>query len=350
MLFNRCASTRVFNRAFNGILFLFLLSGCSSGKTDVKSESGFFLGTYVTISIYDKVQESVFEKIFTLIRDYENTLSRNIEGSEISEINTNAGIKAVSVSEKTFDIIEKGIEYSVLSDGKFDLSVGPLVSLWGIGTEAARVPEKQEIEKALSLVDFRKIRIDRNALSVYLPDKGMELDCGAIAKGFIADRIKDLMLREGIESAIINLGGNILTIGGKSDNIPFRIGIQDPQSDRGEYLGILKVKDRSVVTSGTYERFYEKDGKRYHHILDTATGFPVVNNVLGISVLTDRSVDGDALSTSFFAMGIEKGLKLAESDNRIDVLYISDTNEIYLTSGFREGFELTDSSYKLISD
>ena len=332
------------------VILLAVTGGCSRGENEVQSESGIYLGTIVKISIYDSAPEGIFERIFTLIQDFENKFSRNIPESEISAINSNSGKNGIAVSEDTFNLVEKGIEYSEISDGKFDLSIGPLVSLWGIGTENAKVPSENEINKILKLTDYRKIELDRSRLTVRLAEENMEIDCGAIAKGYIADRIADLLVSEGVKSAIINLGGNILTIGSKPDGVSFRIGIQDPSDARGVYIGIVNLKGKSIVTSGIYERYFEENGKRYHHILDPDTGSPVKNRILGISVITEKSVDGDALSTTLYTMGVEKGLIYAGNDKNIEVLYVTDENEIHMSDGFKDLFKLKSSKYSVASE
>ena len=332
------------------ILLVITLAGCSAGKNNPVSETGYFLGTIVKITVYDDVSEDIFTKSFNIIQSYENMLSRNIPDSEISGINSMAGIGEVKVSEDTYSLLEKGIAYSVLSDGRFDISVGPLVSLWGIGTDNARVPGNEEISNALQLTGYKKIKLNSRNRSAELPEKGMEIDCGAVAKGFIADRVSDFLKEEGIKSAIINLGGNILTIGTKPDKSPFRIGIQDPSDTRGEYIGIAEINGKSLVTSGIYERYFEADGIRYHHILDSETGYPVNNNVQSISVLTDLSADGDALSTALFSMGIKDGLLFAESYENLEILYISKENKIFMTDGFSKIFTLRNSNYSIASE
>ena len=330
------------------LLTVLLGSGCRGRSSEPVTETGYYLGTIVRITIYDeKIPEGIFTEIFNLIIDYENRLSRNIEESEISEINRNAGLKPVEISDTTFTLLEKGLNYSSVPGSSFDITIGPLVSLWGIGTEDAKLPEYPEIKKAMEKVDYKKLILDKNRSTAYLTEKGMEVDCGAIAKGYIADRAADLLKAKKITSAIINLGGNVLVIGGKPDNKFFRIGIQDPDDTRGEYIGIAEIEGKSLVTSGIYERYFEKDGIRYHHILDPETGYPVKSSILGITVLTDNSVDGDALSTTLFTMGIEKGLELAEKTENTEVLFVSDKGKLYMTKGFSDIFTLKSSRYTL---
>ena len=336
---------RVFKKIILLFLLTFILSGCTDRGNKVITETGYYLGTIVKISIYDKAPDNIFTEVFSLISDLENTLSRNIDESEISIINRNSGLKSVKVSDDTFSILEN--KYARISNGKFDFTIGPLVSLWGIGTESAGVPELSEIADALKLVNSRNLLLDRENQTVFLTKKGMEIDAGAAAKGYIADRVSDYLKNKGIKSAIINLGGNILTIGTKPDGRLFRIGIQDPDDTRGEYIGIAELDNKSLVTSGIYERYFEENGRKYHHILDPETGFPVENNILGISVITENSVDGDVLSTTLFLMGIDKGLEYAEKKDGIEVLFISDKREIFMTEGFSRIFKLSSSKYKI---
>lgn len=310
-----------------------------------RRESHFALGTVVSLTVYRPVSQDFFTGAFALVDEYEQKLSRNLEGSEISAVNRAAGEGSVAVSPETWDVIEEGLRYSRLSAGAFDITIGPLVSLWGIGTEAARVPEEREIDDALSLIDYQLVSQDEENRRIYLPEPGMALDPGAIAKGYIADRLAEYCLTRDIGNAIINLGGNILTLGTKPDGSPYRIGIQDPFSPRGSYIGIVTTADRSVVSSGVYERFFEKEGIRYHHILDTGTGRPVRNSLMGVSIISERSVDGDGLSTSVFALGLKQGRDLIESLDGVEAVFITDEKKVYNTTGLTGKFSLTAPSF-----
>lgn len=318
-------------------------------NSTITSQESYQIGTYITLSIYAdaEVPGEVFDDLFNLIDYYEYMTSKNIVETELNEINRNAGIAPVNVSDELFDMIRIGLEYSKVSNGLFDLSIGPLVDLWGIGSDHAKLPTETEITNILKSVDYTKIVVDDSTKSVYLSEKGMALDLGAIAKGYIADRLKDMILEKGYESAIINLGGNVLTVGGKPNSDHWNIGVRDPESDAGSTMGVLKLKDNSIVSSGTYERFFIQDNVRYHHILNTETGYPEQNKMLSVSIISDLSVDGDALSTTVFLLGLEKGYEYVETLENIDAVFIMEDHSVYVTSGLKDKFSLMGDGYEL---
>lgn len=330
------------------ILCISLLAGCADPKpTEPQSKTNFFLGTVVTITLYDNASEEVFEQVFERIRDIENKMSINIEQSEVMKINESSGMNFVAVSEDTFHVIKKGIYYSELSQGKFDISIGPIVKLWNIGSKDARVPSVEEIAAKLKLVNYKNILLNETEKKIMLKEKGMIIDLGAIAKGFVADEVRTVLQENGVEHAIINLGGNIFALGNKPDGQPWTVGIQNPFEPTGTPLGAIQVMDQSVVTSGIYERFLEENGKKYHHILSTATGYPVENNLVGVSIITDKSIDGDGLSTTIFSLGLTEGMNLVEKLDGIDALFITRDAEIYTSSGLKNNFKLTNNAFTL---
>ncbi|MEA4827131.1 MAG: FAD:protein FMN transferase [Clostridium sp.] len=334
------------------LILTFTYAGCSkkqSSQTSVEpiSKEGLLLGTFCKITIYDNSSRDVLEKAFNRISDIEDKMTINKETSEVININSKAGIDFVKVSDDTFDVIKKSLYYSQLSNGKFDISIGPIVKLWNIGTDKARVPSQQEINSKLPLVDYKNIILDEKNKRVMLKKKGMVIDLGAIAKGYAADQVEKVLLENGVKHAIINLGGNIMALGDKPDNTKWKLGIQDPASTRGEYLGIVEVENKSVVTSGVYERYFEQNGKRYHHILDTKTGYPVNNSLLGVSIVADKSVDADGLSTTVFSLGLDEGLKLIESLKNVDAVFITSDSNVYTSSGLKDNFKITNNKYKL---
>jgi thiamine biosynthesis lipoprotein len=314
---------------------------------EVWEESDFILGTIVRIKLYDPPAPGLFKELFAEIREYENLLSLNLPDSHISRINTAAGKEPVVVDPAVFEVIEEGLRYGRLSEGRFDITIGPLVSLWHIGYDDARVPSPEEIKAALPLVDLDRVEIEPEEMKVSLESEGMLMDLGAIAKGFIADRIADSLKSRGFERGIINLGGNVLTLGSKPGNLPYRIGIQNPWEPRGASVGVLELEDLSLVSSGDYERFFIEDGVKYHHILDTATGYPVENSLTAVTIVSERSVDGDGLSTSVFAMGLEKGYALIESLKGIEAIFITKDKKVYLTPGIEPIFTLSPGEFVL---
>lgn len=329
------------------ILLLFLNLKACSLNTEPISQSGFCMGTIVNITLYDKTNESIFKKIFEEINILEKKLSLNISSSEINKINKNAGASPVEVSDSTFEIISKSIEISKISEGSFDVSIGSLVNLWGIGSDSAKLPSEEEIISCLNLINYKNIILDQSTKSVLLKKEGMILDLGAIAKGYIADIIKNILIDEGVTKAIIDLGGNIFVLGEKDKNSPWTIGIQNPFENRGTPLGTLKVSDKSIVTSGIYERFLEVDGIKYHHILNPKTGYPYNNDLASVTIISPKSIDGDALSTAAFSKGLNAGLSLINSLDNIEAIFINKNKEIYLTNGLKDNFELIDETFNL---
>lgn len=321
----------------------------SKTNSIITSQESFQLGTYITLSIYAdaEVPTEVFDKLFNLIDYYEYMISKSIVGTELNQVNENAGIAPVKVNEELLEIVRLGIEFAGYSDGLFDISIGPLVDLWGIGTDFANVPKDADIKEKMALIDYKTIVIDENEKTIFLPQKGMSLDLGAIAKGYIADRVKDLILEEGYESAIINLGGNVLTVGTKPNSDTWSIGVRDPESDAGSTMGILKLEDNSIVSSGIYERFFIEGDKRYHHLINPKVGYPEQNDMMSVSIISELSVDGDALSTTVFLLGLEAGFELVEELENIEAVFVMADRSVYITSGLGEKFILTNDNYTI---
>ena len=303
------------------------------------------MGTVIQLKVYGKNADKATEKALQRISDIENKMSVNIETSEITKLNAKAGISQVKLSADTYSVIEKAIHYSKLTEGALDVTIEPIVKLWGIGTDKEKVPSKNEILEKLKLVDYKDILIDKKNSTVQLRKAGQAIDLGAIAKGYTADEIKKVLLDNKINSALINLGGNVFAMGSKLDGADWNIGIQNPLDTRGKYLGTINVTDKSMVTSGNYERFFIVDGKRYHHIFDPKTGYPSQTGVISTTIISNKSIDGDALSTSTYIMGLEKGLKLIESIKDVDAIFITEDKKVYVTSGLKGSFNLTNEEF-----
>ncbi|MDW7668833.1 MAG: FAD:protein FMN transferase [Bacillota bacterium] len=332
---------------------ILIITGCKDKESEVInnakiSSSEFLLDTHVNITLYGTEDESLFPKIFEEIERLENILSVHVEGSDLDLLKDNAGIKPVKVSEDTIKIIEKSLKYSELTGGLFDVTSGPLIELWGIGSGAEKIPTQDEITEAIRLIDYRKIKIDKDQGTIFLEDKGMIADLGAIAKGYIADRVEEKLYDLGVESAIINLGGNVQLIGDKPDGSLFRIGIQDPDEARGGNIGVYSGKDVTIVSSGDYERYFIKDGVRYHHILNPFTGFPVETEIKSVSIITDESFEADALSTSVLLSGWDKGISMVESLENVEAIFINKDHEVYVTDGLKEDFDFNSDNYELL--
>ncbi|MEX1378358.1 MAG: FAD:protein FMN transferase [Eubacteriales bacterium] len=326
------------------ILAAFFLSSCSNDITIV-SDNTFALDTIIQIKLYYKNEKSADESLisdaFSLIHDLEDTLSVHIEGSELYNIKENAGKEPSSVSDITYSVIEESIKFSELTNGLFDVTAGPLIDLWAIDPPYGHVPTDEELDAALSLINYKKIILSDNN-DVFLKDSGMIINLGAIAKGTIADEVKSFLMENGVKSAFINLGGNVLLIGNKPDGSDFSIGIQNPFDDRGEYLIALSADDVAIVSSGDYERFFEYEGVIYHHILNTKTGYPAQTNIKQVSIIAPNSQMADALSTSVLLLGIKDGLELINSFDDVGAIFITKDQKIYITEDLREKIEFAD--------
>lgn len=315
----------------------------------ITSQSSYQIGTYITLSIYadEQVPDETFDALFELIDFYEKMVSKNIPTSEVSLINKSAGVEPVAVSNELMEMVKIGLNYANASNGLFDVSIGSLVDLWGIGTENAKVPTESELSASMATVDYKNIQIDEDENSIFLTEPGMVMDLGALAKGYIADRVKDLILEKGYDAAIINLGGNVLTVGTKPNADYWRIGVRDPRSESVTEMGILNLEDNSIVSSGVYERYFLEGDMRYHHIINPKTGYPEQNDIMSVSIVSKDSVDGDALSTTAFLMGLEDGLAYVESLEAIDAVFVMSDLSVYVTSGLSDKFVIVNKDYTL---
>ena len=312
---------------------LLLLSGCS-GKLPGKEELSYtdtLFDTVISVRILDPADQDVLDGCKKLCQDYDALFSKTNEDSEIYKINHAKG-EAVEVSEDTLKLIKTGLYYSDLSNGLFDITIGPVSKLWDFKAEKPSVPSSKSISKAIRHVDYKKVIIDGN--TVRLEDRKASLDVGAIAKGYIADRIKDYLKENGIRHAIIDLGGNILTLGTKTDGSKYNIGIQRPFDEAGSPITSVKVADQSVVTTGVYERYFEVDGKKYHHILSPTRGQPCKNSLYSVTIITDSSLTADALSTACFLMGYKKGMRLINQLENVDAVFITKDFELHFSDRF----------------
>lgn len=333
------------------LIILALLSSCAPKPAPEKNVTDFVLGTVCSIRVAaskgsGKGVDAAIAASFSRLHELEGELTVNKDGSQIDAVNAAAGLHPVKVGPDAIAILKKGLRYAELSNGAFDPSVGPLVKLWGIGSDHARLPAKSEIAAAQKLVGWKDIALDEAASTVFLKRAGMGLDLGSATKGYAADQVAAILKAAGVTSAIIDLGGNILVIGSKPGSAEWRIGLQDPSGERGSYIGVARLTDKTMVTSGIYERFFEKDGVRYHHILDTTTGYPVRNGLTSVTVITPKSFDADGVTTMLFALGQKRGMELAKQLD-IDVIMLDENHRVYLTPRVHAYFEITDPSYHI---
>ncbi len=330
---SRCFSLK--NLAVSGLLICFACSLFSGSvfaqKTESISDTGFYFDTVVTIRLDGTGDTAILTETFEQMARYEAILSRTREGSDVWNINHSCG-QPVEVQDETAALLALAQKYADLSGGAFDITIAPYLDLWDFQNNPGNLPSDDAISQAGRHIGLAGLHLNGNTVTLDDPDAAIDL--GGIAKGYIADQLKEFLIGKGISSAFINLGGNVLTIGTKPDNQPWNIGIRDPFQTATDIITIVKINDQSVVTSGTYERFFEKDGIVYHHILDPHTGYPVQNGLKSVTVLSDSSADADALSTTCFVLGPDKGMELIESLDYAEAMFITEEKEIRYSSGF----------------
>lgn len=340
---------------FLGMISIFLMACSSKENTILETPyegSEFLMGTYVSLRVYDEGKEEAIDQAFERIAELADKITTNDPGSEIDAINQSAGDESVSVSEDVYPLIQTAAEYSQLENSGFDYTIGPIVNLWRIGFDDARVPEPAEIEEMLPLVNHKKVELNEDERTVFLTEEGMVLDLGAIAKGYIADEIVAVFQEHGVTTAIMDLGGNVVVMGDSPtrDTGGFNVGIQDPFDQRGSYVGALNLRNKSAVTSGIYERYLEEDGEVYHHLLDPETGYPFDNSLASVTIISEQSIDGDALSTVVFGQGLEEGLAYVNDLDDTEAIFINNNREVFTTDGLKEAFTLTNELYTLANE
>ncbi len=329
--------TKKLTTLFCVILLACSVCGCTlpgSEKNQSVQKTIIAYDTVVTITLYGTTDEAVLSDVANMCMSYEALFSRTIEGSDIYRINHSNGAP-VTVNPETLLLIKESIRFSELTDGAIDITIAPVRDLWDFtdndmassASDSFTLPDDAALSDALSHVDYHCIQYNEATNTVTLTDPQAQIDLGFIAKGYIADKIKEYLLSQGISSAIINLGGNVLTIGSKPDQTPFKIGIEKP-FETTTSLDVLSVNDRSVVTSGIYQRYATYNDEIYHHILNPETGYPVSGDLLSVTILSDSSMIGDALSTSCLLLGVEKSKQLLANFDNVEAVFVTSDYEI----------------------
>ena len=308
---------------------MILCSGCGAEKELPKlSEVGFYLDTVIILTAYtddDQVLKDAMEECSR----YEKLLSATIEGSDVWRINHADG-QPVEVSDDTMEVLRCAVRIAELSGGAFDVTIAPVSSIWDFTSGEAVLPDAEKIARAAKLVDYTKLELEGN--TVRLP-AGMMIDPGGIAKGYIADSVKAWLMDKGVRHAILSFGGNVVGIGTKPDGSDWKVGIQDIDKATGEYMLVSRNNGGSTVTSGIYERGFDLDGVRYHHLLSSGTGWPVQNELASVTIFSNSSMEGDALSTTAFVLGTENGLRLIESLEGVEAVFIARDRTVTYSSG-----------------
>lgn len=308
------------------------LGGCAAPRGVNYTADGYSLNTYVKVTLYGCGSQRLADEAVKMCSYYEEIFSRTSETSRLYELNENGSLDIETEEDKRLaDALVLALQYGEMTDGALDITIEPLSSAWDFGGVAS-VPDKERLEAALKLVDYRKVEADNERILL----NGARIDMGAIAKGYIADRIKEYLIGEGVDSALIYLGGNVLCIGEKPEGEDFLIGLQRPFGDGSDVMCALSVSDLSVVTSGVYERFFYENDKLYHHILDPDTGFPCDNGLLSVTVIAEDSALCDALSTACFVMGQERAMRLVDGLDGVYAIFVDSEYRLIYSEGAKE--------------
>jgi thiamine biosynthesis lipoprotein len=317
-----------------------MLAGCASGgnqEEEISETKEFFaMDTYMSVTAYGANAQKAVEQAQTRVEELDDMLSTGKEDSEVSKLNVAS--KAI-LSEDAFCLMKKALEICDKTDGAFNPAIYPLMELWGFTTGDYKIPEENEIKKLLANMNPDDITLNEDTGEVTLANDGMKVDFGGIAKGYTSAEIMNIFKDNGVESGMVSLGGNVQVLGAKTDGSPWRIAIQNPNSEE-EYLGVLKTEDKAVITSGGYERYFEKDGKNYHHILDPSTGKPAENGLTSVTIVSADGVLADGLSTALFVMGTEKAEEFWKNhSDEFEVILFTDDGKLLISEGLETSFE-----------
>ena len=294
------------------------------------------MGASISLTVFHENAQQLLLQSEQLLHLYKNRFSANDADSELMAINLQAGKKSVRVHPELFELIELGKKHSIAVNSHLNIAIGPLVQTWRIGFSDAKLPSKEEIQELLKITNPEEIVLNDSNREVYLSKEGMRIDLGALAKGYIADKLKEFLEEQGVQSGMINLGGNILTIGeNPTFHRPWRIGIQNPVLKRGEHVAVIEVSDASVVTSGIYERQLVVDGKTYHHIFDRTTGYPMETELASITIVAEKSVDCEIWTTRLFGQNPYDIIEEIEQQSGLEAFVITKNQKMMYTSGIQ---------------
>ena len=331
------------------LIFVYLGLTISCSKKTVPSRSVVCMDTLCSVNLFEDGTEKLYEEIFARLKGLENKFSITEEESYVNLINNNAGVQPVRISEDVFNVLYLSSKVSEFTEGAFDVTANPVIRLWGINTEKERVPTQKEIDNALLFVGNDRMHFAEDGVPWCILEKGMSINFGGIAKGYAADCVCEILEEHKVRKAVIDLGGNVYVYGKKDDGTLWSVGIKNPDKLQNNVILKLRTEETSVVTSGRYERFFEKDGNVYHHIFDPKTGYPVKNGLASVTVICKTSSIADALSTAFFVMGEERALSVLKSledffNAELGIVFIYEDGKIRATDNLKgklEGGDIT---------
>lgn len=325
-----------------GLMLCLLLSGCARQRAEAQQmlenqkmenrheATTFAMDTIMSFVVLHEDGEELLIDAEQEIRRLENLLSVTLEDSEISRLNRAAGEKAVPLSTDTMELLTLGKEYSAYTNGAFDIAISPIVKAWGFTEEEHHVPTQAELDALLPLTDPADLLLEDE--TAYLQQAGMAIDLGGIAKGYASDQVAELLREKGVESAILSLGGNVYGVGTKPGGEKWEVALANPL-DANDYCGLISISDQAVVTSGGYQRYFEENGKTYHHIIDPKTGYPAENELLSVTILCENGAKADVLSTALFVMGPEDAAAFWREQGGFEAIFITKDGEVIATEG-----------------
>lgn len=316
------------------LVILIALTGCTYVSTP-QTKTDFAMDTVIRVSVYGENNTDILTQAIDLCKQYERIFSKTIPESDISRLNAAKGA-VTELSADTVALLELAQEYCELSHEKFDITIAPISELWNVTQNYPVVPKQKQISEALKKVDLKNLTVTSSALTASLSN-GAKVDLGGLAKGYTADRMADFLRQNGVESAVIDLGGNVYALGTRNGE-PFRIGIAYPFAEDDGLLGSIQVSNKAVVSSGVYQRYFKMDGKLYHHIFDPNTGYPAETDLYSVTIICDNGARADALSTVCMLLGESRGMELIQSLPDVDAVFITSNNKVYVTPGFTQQY------------
>lgn len=331
------------------LMTCFVLAAAAAGSQFQKSRTAeknlFAMDTVMTLTAIGREAEAAVEAASEEIQRLDEMLSTGNENSLVSQLNTSGQVEA---SQEMKELLEYSRELYESTGGCFDITIYPLMQLWGFPTGEYHVPGEEELEETMQLLGMEQIRLEESSGELFLEKEGMAVDFGGIAKGYASSRVMDIFREYGISQGIISLGGNVQTLGKREDGNLWRIAIKDPE-DSQQYLGIVEVSDEAVITSGGYERYFEENGENYHHIIDPATGYPADSGLISVTIVSSDGTLADGLSTSLYIMGLQMAEDYwREHENEFEAVLVTESGEIVVTEGLARRFS-SEREYRVIS-